>query len=111
MPDATTPISRQELFDLVWKTPIARLAVEYSVASTAIMKACTVLNVPRPPRGYWTGLAHGKEPARPALPPLRTGVAESTTFGQWGRRAPVRPAPQAVAASTPSTTQTSGPTT
>lgn len=36
-------------------------------------RVCTVLNVPRPERGYWAKLAVGKAPAKPPLPEAGPG--------------------------------------
>lgn len=51
-------VTRAELYELVWKTPIRRRAVEFGVSDVALAKTCTRMNVPRPGRGYWAQ-AHG----------------------------------------------------
>jgi hypothetical protein len=39
------------------------------VSDVAIAKACTLLDIPKPPRGYWAKKAAGQKlPQRPALP-------------------------------------------
>ena len=41
----------------------------YGVSDVAIAKACALLDIPKPPRGYWAKKAAGQKlPDRPALP-------------------------------------------
>jgi hypothetical protein len=45
------------------------VAKRYGVSDVAIAKACVLLDVPKPPRGYWAKKAAGQKlPDRPALP-------------------------------------------
>ena len=46
-------ISREELYEKVWREPISRLAGSYGVSNVALAKRCRALNVPLPPRGHW----------------------------------------------------------
>ena len=78
-PQART-VTRKELYDLVWKTPIRKLAVDFGVSNVAVAKACKRLNVPRPPRGYWAKLAFGKKIQKPKLPQSATGAPSSTVI-------------------------------
>lgn len=74
MPEAkTNPLSREELYELVWKEPMLRVGEQLGVSSSYMARVCTELRVPRPPRGYWAKLEFGKAPARPALPAARPG--------------------------------------
>lgn len=59
---------RHLLYDAVWKEPITKLAQQYSISDVGLRKICAALEVPIPPRGYWTKLAHGKVTQRPSLP-------------------------------------------
>lgn len=68
-----TPLSREQLYELVWREPMLRLAERLEVSSSYLAQVCTELRVPRPPRGYWAQLEFGKAPARPALPAVRSG--------------------------------------
>ena len=61
-------INRSELYDQVWKIPLSRLAREYQISDVGLAKICRKLNVPRPPRGYWTKVEFGKSVRRPPLP-------------------------------------------
>ncbi len=50
-----------------------KVAARYDVSSSYMGRICTLLNVPRPQRGYWAKLAVGKAPQKPALPDARPG--------------------------------------
>lgn len=47
-------IHRNELYEQVWKIPISHLAPKYGISDVGLSKICHKLNVPKPPRGYWT---------------------------------------------------------
>jgi hypothetical protein len=76
------PITREQLYELVWSTPMLRVAERFGVSSSYMARVCTELQVPRPNRGYWTQHELGRPPARPVLPPLQPGDLESWTPGQ-----------------------------
>lgn len=61
-------ITRQDLYELVWSTPMIRVAEKFEVSGSYLARVCTELRVPRPERGYWAKLAVGQSPLRPALP-------------------------------------------
>ena len=50
-----------------------KVAARYDVSSSYMGRICTLLNVPRPQRGYWAKLAVGKAPKKPDLPDARPG--------------------------------------
>jgi hypothetical protein len=66
---ATEPnvISRETLYELVWSTPMTKVAEKFEVSGSYLARVCTELSVPRPERGYWAKLAVGKAPQRPVL--------------------------------------------
>lgn len=68
MPDSIT-LTREELYELVWTKPMARLAAEYAISDVGLAKLCARCDVPTPPRGYWAKKEAGKAPRRPRLPP------------------------------------------
>jgi hypothetical protein len=47
---------------MVWSEPMLRVAARFGVSSSHMARVCTLLNVPRPERGYWAKLAVGKAP-------------------------------------------------
>jgi hypothetical protein len=61
-------LSREELFERVWNTPVSKLAHEFGISDVALSKLCRRRGVPVPPRGYWAKLAVGQRLARPELP-------------------------------------------
>jgi len=62
-------ISRRDLYDRVWSTPISKLAREFDISDVGLSKACRRHSIPLPPRGYWAKLAVGTAPPKPDLPP------------------------------------------
>jgi hypothetical protein len=66
-------ISRDELHRLVWSEPMTRIAERFEVSGSYLARVCTLLNVPRPERGYWAKLAVGKAPPKTPLPSPRPG--------------------------------------
>lgn len=69
----TDMVSREELYKLVWSIPMTKVAEKFSVSGSYMARVCSILNVPRPERGYWAKLEVGKAPARPALPEALPG--------------------------------------
>jgi len=67
-------ISREELYALVWREPMLRVAERFGVSSTLMAQVCRSLDVPRPSRGHWAKLSHGKHSPQPPLPPIGPGV-------------------------------------
>jgi len=69
----SSEISREELYEQVWTTPINHLAEKFGVSGSYLARVCAALNVPRPPVGYWQKLAVGRAKPRPRLPEARPG--------------------------------------
>lgn len=66
-------VSRDELYRLVWSEPMTRIAERFCVSGSYLARVCTLLNVPRPERGYWAKLAVGKAPPQTPLPAPQPG--------------------------------------
>lgn len=64
---------RDELYDIVWSEPMMHAAKRFGVSGSYLARVCTMLNVPRPPQGYWAKLAVGKAPPPPPLPEAQPG--------------------------------------
>ena len=45
-------ISRHQMYEKVWTTPIAQLSKEYCISDVGLAKICRKYNIPRPYRGY-----------------------------------------------------------
>jgi len=67
------PITREELYELVWSGPLTHAAKRYGVTDVAIAKWCRKLNVPKPGRGYWQRVKTGRVAKKTALPNPRKG--------------------------------------
>jgi hypothetical protein len=67
------PVTRDQLYDLVWETPMLRLGERFGVSSSYLARVCIELRVPRPERGHWSKLEFGKPSPKPELPPARPG--------------------------------------
>lgn len=74
-------VSREDLYELVWAQPMTKVAEQFDVSGTYLARVCSVLNVPRPERGYWAKLAVGRAPAKPPLPEARPGDQLSWSTG------------------------------
>jgi hypothetical protein len=66
-------ITREQLYELVWSSPMTKVAEQFQVSGSYMAQVCSVLRVPRPDRGYWAKLAVGKAPERQPLPEARPG--------------------------------------
>jgi hypothetical protein len=60
----TRTLTRRELYDLVWATPIQTLAAEFGLSDVGLAKICERHRVPRPTRGYWAKVEAGKPAKR-----------------------------------------------
>lgn len=87
-PSAPTGITREDLYERVWATPISHLAEELGVNHYLLARVCEALNVPRPPAGYWQKKAVGKEEPRPDLPAALPGDQV-----RWARGTPLSEPP------------------
>lgn len=61
-------ITRKELYELIWKKPISKLAEEWGIPEQALRAYCNQLNIPTPSSGYWSKLKFGKPVEIPPLP-------------------------------------------
>lgn len=60
-------MTRAELYERVWQTPMRTLAKEFGVSAIALSKLCHRYAVPKPRAGHWTKVAAGKTPLRPRM--------------------------------------------
>jgi hypothetical protein len=59
--------TRKELYDLVWATPMTKLAKRFGISDVGLRKICVKHDIPTPPLGYWAKLNFGKSVERAAL--------------------------------------------
>lgn len=80
-------LTREELFKLVWTTPMSKLAVRFGVSDVALANTCAASDIPRPGRGYWQQLAFGQKPDKERLPKAKPGTRNDITIGRREHRA------------------------
>jgi len=93
MEQRTDPVrlDRLTLYELVWSQPIHKLAPKFGLSDVGLGKICKRLNVPRPGRGYWVKIVHGKTLERPPLPAVKAGQPTEVTI-EPGPRPVAQPA-------------------
>lgn len=67
-PSEKLSLTRKQLCDMVWSTPMLRLARTFQCSSTWLARICRDAAVPVPPRGYWAKRRAGKAARRQPLP-------------------------------------------
>ena len=67
--DNLVKLTRQELYDKIWATPISKVAKEYGLSDVGLAKICKRHQIPRPPVGYWAQIQYGGTPRKLPLPP------------------------------------------
>lgn len=60
--------NRQSLYEMVWQTPIGRIAENLGIGRADVKRAAEALSIPMPPNGHWVKVEHGKGMPRPELP-------------------------------------------
>ena len=61
-------ITREELYKMIWKEPVTKVAEKMGVPAPILRKFCIRLNIPTPSSGYWSKLQFGKPVEIPPLP-------------------------------------------
>jgi len=54
-------MTRKELYDIVWSTPMTKLAKQYSISDNGLRKICKKMDIPLPKAGHWEKLKAGKK--------------------------------------------------
>lgn len=85
MTQKITKLTREELYEQVWSTPIRNLAESFGLSDRGLSKFCERYNIPTPPRGYWARLEAGQKVVRTPLP---------QTNGQTGATLTIQASPQ-----------------
>lgn len=66
--DKKIVLSRAELYERVWTTPMHKLAKEFGLSDVGLAKLCRRHNIPLPGRGYWARIQFGQNPQKTTLP-------------------------------------------
>lgn len=75
-------ITREELYEMVWSDSMVKVGERLGISSSYMTRLCKMMNVPRPPVGYWAKLAVCKAKPKPELP-----NPEPTDLLIWNRGA------------------------
>lgn len=73
-------ITRKDLYDQVWSTPMRLLAKKFGLSDVGLAKVCRKHDIPRPSVGYWAKKQHGKKTTKPSLPPAGDPKLETIKF-------------------------------
>ena len=57
-------LSRKELYDLVWSTPMTQIAKKYEISDNGLRKICKRHEIPIPSIGHWQRIAHGRKTSK-----------------------------------------------
>lgn len=79
-------LTRVELYEQIWATPMQTLARKYGLSDVGLAKVCKRFGIPRPPVGYWARKQAGKAAQRPTLPDAEERGAETIAL-----RVPTQP--------------------
>ena len=66
------PLTRAELYEKVWSTPLRTIAKEYGLSDVGLKKLCSRNDIPTPGLGYWAKVEFGKRVRQVPLPPSQT---------------------------------------
>jgi hypothetical protein len=77
-------ISRQELYERVWKAPLNKVAEELGTTYPELSRVCDELNVPKPAHGHWQRLKLGLPVEVSPLPEPAPGQALQGTLKPKG---------------------------
>lgn len=53
-------LSRKEVYELVWSTPISKIVEVYALSNDSFKKICKKHEIPLSPNGYWLKLKYNK---------------------------------------------------
>jgi hypothetical protein len=66
-------LTRAELYEKVWATPMRMPAQEFRMSDVGLAKVCRKHNIPVPPVGYWRRKETGHKVTQPRLPAAKDG--------------------------------------
>jgi hypothetical protein len=81
--------TRRELYDLVWSTPISKLAEQFEISDRGLAKTCERHQVAVPGRGYWARLEAGQTVTKTPLWKIDNPALETVHIG--GAKSAVNP--------------------
>jgi hypothetical protein len=90
MPTELTIVTREELFELLWKSLLLDVARQIHLAPASLRRACRQLRVPVPGITHWRKKWEGREGERPALTPVPDGEPTELLLRRRGAADPSR---------------------
>ena len=57
---ASHELTRRAIYDLVWSSPMTKVAEDLGISDVGLKKICLKHRIPTPPRGYWAKKQAGK---------------------------------------------------
>ena len=60
-------ITRKDLFELVWKTPMSKACIDFQISDVGLKKTCIRNEIPVHPRGHWAKKTAGRAVNEPKL--------------------------------------------
>lgn len=70
----TIELSRKQLYDLVWSTPLSKIALQYAYNNDGIKKICKDYDIPMPDASYWSKIKYNKKVKKEELDTVFIGV-------------------------------------
>jgi hypothetical protein len=53
-------ITREQLYNMVWSTPMLTLSKKYSISDVGLRKICKRMNISLPKGGHWAKVKYGE---------------------------------------------------
>lgn len=75
-------LTRKELYDMIWATPMVKLATQFGLSDNGLKKKCIKHQIPRPPVGYWTKIECGQKVPQTPLPTVNDPLLETVEFNE-----------------------------
>jgi len=97
MANDSITLTREELYERIWKQPATKLAAEFGISDVALGKICRKLDIPKPFPGYWQRVAFGYTVKKSLLPALKAGTLKQITIYPHTVSAPVQYSPEIAA--------------
>jgi hypothetical protein len=76
----TRTITREELYEKAWSTPMSKLAQEFGLSDVDLKKVCRRNGIPTPGLGYWRLLETGHIAKRAPLQPIQSGQRQTISI-------------------------------
>lgn len=81
MEEPKRSMSREELYELVWSTPMQKQAETYGLSDRGLAKTCQRYLVPVPSRGYWARIDAGQTVKRTPLRAVENKALHTVHIG------------------------------